>query len=931
MKTSNLNPILTSTSIAYAYHKMITDSDGNPVDYIFLEANQSFQKYTGLEIDKIINKKVTEILPGIKNDPFDWIGVYGEIARNKGQKTFEQFSSALGRWFEIDAISNQPGYFYTVIKDITEAKVNTLLNEEMFNISKLLFELDNHEIPYERINDFVCRLSGAQYGVFNLYTEDGKTFTNTAVYGINDDWMTVSKFIGFSINNKTWNTSERRLLQIKGGKAIRMRDLKELADEVIPDFVCDLISRTFHMGPVYILEVADKGKTLGDFILLFKKGFELKNETSVATFANIMGVAMNRKAALVKLEIQHQQASAANKFLNLALETIQEGLNILAPDLTILKSNHKMRLFQPDLNNAEGQKCHKIFFQNSIPCKICPITKSLKSGKAEQDLIEVEISGSKKYLELLAYPMVNPLNGQIDAIVELVRDVTEKEIAKKKLQMSYENLKNFFNSNIDFLWVLDENGNIVEINETVTKRLGFEAHELVGQSVLMVHPPGKRIETQQIVLEMLEGKRRTCPIPLITKSGDEISVETYIFKGRWNEKEVLFGVSKDITALKFSEEKFAAAFRNSPAIAGLSDVETGKYMEVNDAFVEKIGYTRDEVVGKTASNVFRLDDDFRRKTIQELVEKGFVRNIETVLPSKSGKIIHVLLSAELLKIHGKLLNYTTAIDISERVNSEKALVKQNDRLKSLILENDNLNEELRIAVAKAEESDRLKSAFLANMSHEIRTPMNSIIGFSNFLIDDEISDDERIKYASIIMKNGNHLLHLINNIIDISKIEAGETKVSLNLTPINQILKDIHELFVTQIISNDKTNIELRLNIPSEPLVLMTDETRFRQIFINLIGNALKFTPRGFIEFGYEKKGHEITFMVRDSGIGVEPDKQQEIFERFKQANEKTEKLYGGTGLGLSIVKSCVEMLGGKIWLESKLNEGTTFYFTLLE
>ncbi len=929
MEKSKLNPILNSTTIAYAYHQIITDSEGNPVDYVFLEANQSFQKYTGLEIDKIINKKVTEILPNIKNDPFDWIGVYGEIARNKGQKTFEQFSTALGRWYEIEALSDSVGYFYTFIKDITESvKFNREMSDELFNISKMFFELESKDLPYDEITDFVCRLTGASYGVFNLYSADGKTFTNKALSGISRDWTAATKMIGFKIKDQTWEISDRRVFEIKGGKAIKLDNLKALADDKIPGFICNLISRTFNLGPIYIQEISDKGKTLGDLILLFNKNGKLKNSTTLATFANMIGMAINNRKAQLQLETQHQIATEANKFYNLILESIQDGINILSPDLTILKSNSIMQQFHQETKPVEGNKCYQVFFKDSIPCRNCPAVKCTQTGNVEQELLKTEILGELKYIELTAYPMMNPQNGSIEAIVEIVRDVTEKETVKKKLRVSDENLKNFFNSSIDFLWVLDLQGNIMEVNPTVYKRLCYNHGELIGQSIHMVHPLGRRIEAQQIAGEILDGKRTNCLIPLITKSGDEISVETRFFKCRWNEHDVLFGVSRDLSELKFSEEKFAAAFRNNPAIAGLSDVETGKYIEVNDAFIEKIGYTREEVIGHTASEIFKLDSEFRIKTIQELVKNGFVRNIETVLPSKSGKIIQVLLSAELLKIHDKLLNYTTAIDITDRVNSEKALVKQNAKLKSLILENDNLNEDLRFAVAKAEDSDRLKTTFLANMSHEIRTPMNAIIGFSSFLSDEELSFEDRKKYTGIIIKSGNHLLHLINNIIDISKIEAGEIKIIKIATDISVLLMDIFDLFDTQIINKDKSNFEFRILIPQETLILQTDETRVRQIFINLISNAIKFTSEGFVEFGFELKESDVVFMVRDSGIGVEAEKKDEIFERFKQASDNTEKLYGGTGLGLSIVKSYVEMLGGKIWIESELNQGTEFYFS---
>lgn len=241
-------------------------------------------------------------------------------------------------------------------------------------------------------------------------------------------------------------------------------------------------------------------------------------------------------------------------------------------------------------------------------------------------------------------------------------------------------------------------------------------------------------------------------------------------------------------------------------------------------------------------------------------------------------------------------------------------------------------ENLNQARMEAEESDRLKTAFLANMSHEIRTPMNSIIGFSNLLSETDIQDGKKDEYLKHIMQSSNILLNLIDDIIDISKIEAGQININMVETQINKTIREIYSSFNE---TRTKKDIELRLKLPpeSELITVKTDPLRIKQIVTNLIGNALKFTKKGFIEIGYNIRNNanerHLEFYVKDTGIGIPADKQSIIFERFRQVDEARTRKFGGTGLGLAISKRLVNLLGGNIWVVSKLNEGSVFYFTI--
>jgi len=238
------------------------------------------------------------------------------------------------------------------------------------------------------------------------------------------------------------------------------------------------------------------------------------------------------------------------------------------------------------------------------------------------------------------------------------------------------------------------------------------------------------------------------------------------------------------------------------------------------------------------------------------------------------------------------------------------------------------------AKMKAEESDKLKSAFLANMSHEIRTPMNAILGFTELLTmpDSSISSEEKQNYIKLIHNSGNNLVQLIDDIIDISKIEASQLKIIPKPCDINQTLTDIYESYIEIKKQKGKENIDLSINLaePKQNVITLTDPLRLTQIISNLIDNALKFTDEGFINFGYEtQKSDTLLFYVKDSGIGMDEKKKELVFERFRKIEDNKTKLYRGAGLGLAICKSLIKLLGGEIWVESYLGSGSSFYFTI--
>jgi signal transduction histidine kinase len=236
--------------------------------------------------------------------------------------------------------------------------------------------------------------------------------------------------------------------------------------------------------------------------------------------------------------------------------------------------------------------------------------------------------------------------------------------------------------------------------------------------------------------------------------------------------------------------------------------------------------------------------------------------------------------------------------------------------------------ELVAAKDKAELSDRLKSAFLANISHEIRTPMNAIIGFTNLMVNFETPEEKRKDFGNIVMENGLHLMEIVNDIIDVSKLEAGAMHLNYQDVDVFTIMKSLHTMFKVEA---EKINVKLNLNLPDnrQALVVYSDVEKINKVLVVLLDNAFKFTRSGQVELGCSVNGHDLVFHVSDTGIGIDKADFDIIFQPFRQLDISYSRQYGGTGLGLTLAKKIVERLGGRIWVTSEIGQGSCFSFSI--
>jgi len=349
-----------------------------------------------------------------------------------------------------------------------------------------------------------------------------------------------------------------------------------------------------------------------------------------------------------------------------------------------------------------------------------------------------------------------------------------------------------------------------------------------------------------------------------------------------------------------------------PDLIFFKDVES-KFLGCNKAFEKYINKKSEDIVGLSEYDLFQKTDATGYLKSDRLI-------IQTLEPERSTNWIEYSNGQ-------RNLVYTLKTPYFDSDNNLMGIIG----ISRDITEMEETRQRLILAKEKAEESDRLKTAFLANMSHEIRTPMNAIIGFSDLLAEDDLTEDDKVDFISKIKNAGRSLMALINDIIDIAKIEAGQLKVSESACDINQILKDLLGTFEELKNVSGKKGISLNLILPdnSNKLMAMTDPMRLQQILTNLLSNALKFTEFGSIEFGYTNQSDILSFYVKDSGIGILRSKQKLLFQRFSQLDPSTTRKYGGTGLGLAISKNLADLLGGTIGMESNPGKGALFYFTI--
>jgi len=376
-------------------------------------------------------------------------------------------------------------------------------------------------------------------------------------------------------------------------------------------------------------------------------------------------------------------------------------------------------------------------------------------------------------------------------------------------------------------------------------------------------------------------------------------------------------------ALQASEERYRKVFLTSPDAINITRLSDGKYLDVNSGFETMVGYKRDEAIGKTSLelNIWRDPED-RRRLVDNLNRTGVCESFEAEFNAKNGRVIIGLMSGVIINIKDETCIISITRDITKRKKIEQELQQHREHLEELV---DERTQELAVANAHLQALDRLKSLFIASMSHELRTPMNSILGFTELMLEGysgEINEVQRDQLQRVY-GSGKHLLLLITDIIDLSKVEAGKIEVSPETFDLEVLLDEVGQ---DNLIEARKKGIDIVVEAPQQRIHLYTDRQRLMQCLLNLISNAVKYSNTGSIRVSAQLHDETVDIAVRDSGIGLSTEEQARLFQPFERIDSELSVKAGGTGLGLYLTKKLVtELLGGTISVESRPGEGSCF------
>lgn len=559
-----------------------------------------------------------------------------------------------------------------------------------------------------------------------------------------------------------------------------------------------------------------------------------------------------------------------------------------------------------------------------------------------------------------------------DGAIISVQVITAHELGKRAQQAQREekvagNERKFealFNVTFN-AYIIHKEGEIVEVNEMFTGLFGYSKDEAITLNRF-----SELFKDEATYEEYLQHKRkrgRTCYVGrLKRKNGTLFEAEIIAKDEMLDGQEVRIVTVRDVSEMMESERILKE--KNEELISRNRDLQLmsnevissrqsfyqaiqEKHSDLSDKeLVNVIVYGRwtydfstsqfiwsdevKEILGYNAAEnktslshflgqVHAADVDELQDMFYDAAKANKIINQEFryITPDDGEKVLQVQALAEFK--HGKITQLIgTILDITERKQIENRLKRQKDHYMSL-------NEELIISRKKAEQSEKLKTSFFANMSHEIRTPMNGILGFSGLLMEPELSNEERLEYSQVIVDSGQRLLHIVNDILDISKLESDTFKINKSDVFVNKLLDNLYSLFGQDAkVLSGAVNFTLQKAV-ADDCVLHTDYNRLSQILTNLLSNAMKFTDEGEVKLGYRLAGDALNFYVEDTGIGVPEDMKTIIFEPFRQVEGHLVKEHGGTGLGLSISKKLTELLGGEMTMDSEEGEGASFSFTL--
>ncbi len=487
-----------------------------------------------------------------------------------------------------------------------------------------------------------------------------------------------------------------------------------------------------------------------------------------------------------------------------------------------------------------------------------------------------------------------------------IQDITASSLVNEALTNSENRYRTLFENVSQGIVIIAQDTQKIKLaNKVFCNLLGYTQKEILKCHLKDLHPR-KKLEYASITEKTLVDN-----VECLRKDGSVFHAEVYASRIVLDGNDCIIAIFRDLTEtyqIEYDRYMLKAAVDNSD-VEIVINTPDGSIDYCSPALCRRLGYSSDEM---KKMHIWDIESTIKEEDMEvrfEALKKHKTEKGEGIQIAKDGTKFETNYFMDYVKIGGRELICGNIQDITE--------IKKREA----ILEN---------ARKKAEESDRLKSVFMANISHEIRTPMNGILGFADLLQREDLSFEKCQQYAKIISGCGNNLMQLLNDILDISKIEAGQVELRKEDFCVNKVIEELYDIYEPQSkLDGRNLSFQMHKSLRDDEAVIYSDKRYLHQVLANLIDNALKFTKEGEILIGYNAKRNGIEFFVKDTGEGISPELLDKIFEPFRQGEEVLARKHHGTGLGLTIAKNYTELLGGYMWTESELNHGTTFYLTL--
>ncbi|MEI8114244.1 MAG: PAS domain S-box protein [Bacteroidia bacterium] len=580
--------------------------------------------------------------------------------------------------------------------------------------------------------------------------------------------------------------------------------------------------------------------------------------------------------------------------------------NLVTNQFTCSKNYYRQLGLQPGENE---EKLYDYFISVVHPddLKVVEYLQTTNYSENKLEVVELRIvlpNGTTRWWQNNVVPVFE--NGKLVSLKGVNIDITEKKLAEVEIRQQNERLNAIINAVPDLMFVIDKYGTFQEYYASHSQKLLVPEDLIIGSNVKILFDAETADLHIRKINECIEQQNLTTYEYVICNEST-----LWFFEARLaplGEDRVLSFI-RDITEKKQKDiqiRKLSLAVEQSPVIVAVTDLN-GSIEYVNKAFTTVTGYSKEEAIGK---NPRILQPEQTEKALYQnlwnTITTGKEWQGEWITRKKNGD--QYWESASFTPIHdesGKITNYLAIKqDITQRKKDEQEIIREKER---------------------AEASDRLKTAFMNNISHEIRTPLNGILGFSQIISDPTSSDLEKEGYLRMLNESSDRLLNTVTNIMDISLLASSNQKLNKKEVILSDLFGRMNEKF--KISCQQKKNT---ISMPEKTKQsILTDENLLTKILHQLIDNAVKFTSHGTITIGHKKHKNEYHFFVKDTGIGISEEYKSRIFGNFEQEDFATTRKYEGTGIGLSIAKGFIELLGGKMWMESEKGKGSTFYFSI--